>query len=180
MVKLKQLHNSVRQLILSLIDFFYNPFKKYFPLQTFRYAAAGGFNTLFDICLFSFSYHFIFNKQGFIIGHFMLSAHIASLFFAFCFSLPSGFYLNRYIVFQKSGLKRRHQLIRYIIVVLICVGLNYLFLKLFVDEFGWFPTPSKVLTTALVIVVSYTSQTYYFFNDKSQTAVAASSKSSQK
>jgi len=163
---MKHLHHSLRQFILTFIDFFYKPFKKYLSLQTFRYAAAGGFNTLFDISLFTFSYHFIFKQQNVVIGAFTVSPHIASLFFAFCFSLPSGFYLNRYIVFQQSGLKRHQQLIRYVIVVLICVLFNYLFLKLFVDYFGWYPTPSKVLTTILVIVFSYTSQTYYFFRAK--------------
>jgi putative flippase GtrA len=136
------------------------------PLQTFRYAAAGGVNTLFDISLFSFSYHYVFKKQNLHIGHFTLSPHIASLFFAFCFSLPSGFYLNRYIVFQNTVLERHAHMVRYITVVLICVLFNYLFLKLFVDYFGWYATPSKVLTTALVIVFSYTSQTYFFFKLK--------------
>jgi putative flippase GtrA len=124
------LHHALRRNILSGIDFFYKPFKKIMPLQTFRYAACGGVNTLFDITLFTLSYHFIFKKQNVPIGHFTLSPHIAALFFAFCFSLPSGFYLNRYVVFQQSGLKGHHQLMRYIIVVLICVLFNYLFLKL--------------------------------------------------
>jgi putative flippase GtrA len=163
---MKHLHHSLRQFILNFIDFFYTPFKKYIPLQTFRYAAAGGFNTVFDICLFSLSYHFVFNKHNLHLGSFTLSPHIAALFFAFCFSLPTGFYLNRYIVFQESGLKRHHQLMRYLIVVLICVVFNYLFMKLFVDYFGWYATPSKIFTTLLVIVFSYTSQTYYFFRTK--------------
>jgi len=163
---MKNLHYALRRNILAVIDFFYSPFKSILPLQTFRYAAAGGVNTLFDICLFSFSYHFIFRKHNLVLANFTLSPHIASLFFAFCFSLPSGFYLNRYIVFQESGLKRHHQLMRYIAVVLICVLFNYLFLKLFVDYFGWYATPSKILTTVLVIVFSYTSQTYFFFRVK--------------
>jgi len=163
---MKNLHHALRRSILSGIGFFYTPFEKIMPLQTFRYAAAGGVNTVFDICLFSFSYHFIFKKQNLQIGHFTLSPHIASLFFAFCFSLPSGFYLNRYIVFQHSGLKRHTQMIRYITVVLICVLFNYLFLKLFVDYFGWYATPSKILTTVLIIIFSYTSQTYFFFKIK--------------
>jgi putative flippase GtrA len=163
---MKQLHHSLRNFILTCIDFFYGPFKKHIPLQTFRYAAAGGFNTVFDICLFSFSYHYIFKKQDLHLGSLTLSPHIASLFFAFCFSLPSGFYLNRYIVFPSSGLKGHHQLMRYIVVVLACVLFNYLFLKLFVDYFGWYATPSKIVTTLLVIVFSYTSQTYYFFRKK--------------
>lgn len=163
---MKNIHHSIKHFILTFIDFFYTPFKKYIPSQTFRYAAAGGFNTLFDISLFTIGYHYIFQKHNLAIGSLTLSPHIASLFFAFCFSLPSGFYLNRYIVFQQSGLKSHHQLMRYLIVVLICVVLNYLFLKLFVDYFGWYATPSKILTTVLVIVFSYTSQTHFFFKTK--------------
>jgi putative flippase GtrA len=165
---MKQIHHSLRQVILSIIDFFYKPFKKYIPLQTFRYAASGGANTVFDISLFSIAYNFIFKKQNFVIGHFTISPHIAALIFAFCFSLPSGFFLNRYVVFQESGLKGRSQLIRYLIVVFICIIFNYLLLKLFVEYFGWYPTPSKILTTFLVIIFSYSSQTYFFFKTKTQ------------
>ena len=163
-----KLHHWLRYFILNIIDFFYKPFKKYIPLQTFRYAVAGGVNTVFDISLFTLSYHYVFHAQNLDIGPLTLSPHIASLFFAFCFSLPSGFYLNRYIVFPQSGLKSHHQLIRYIIVVIICVIFNFLFLKLFVDYFRWYPTPSKILTTVLVIIFSYTSQTYYFFRAKTE------------
>ncbi|BAU52341.1 GtrA family protein [Mucilaginibacter gotjawali] len=163
---MRNVHHALRRNILHSIDFFYTPFNKIMPLQTFRYAACGGVNTAFDIGLFTLSYHFIFNKRNLALGPLTLSPHIASLFFAFCFSLPSGFYLNRYIVFQHSGLKRHTQLVRYIIVVLICVVFNYLFLKLFVDYFGWYATPSKILTTVLITIFSYTSQTYFFFKLK--------------
>src|ERR1700744_5278873 len=166
---MRKAHHRLRDTILSCIGFFYwGPFKKIFPLQTFRYAAAGGINTLFDISLFTFAFHIVFKGHNFQLPFYTISPHIASLFFAFCFSLPSGFYLNRYIVFPQSGLKSHHQLIRYIIVVIICVIFNYLLLKLFVDYFGWYPTPSKILTTVLVIVFSYTSQTYYFFRAKKE------------
>lgn len=163
---MRNLHYALRRNILKSIDFFYTPFKKIMPLQTFRYAASGGVNTVFDISLFTLSYHFVFNKRNLAVGPLTLSPHIAALFFAFCFSLPSGFYLNRYIVFQNTGLQRHAQMVRYIAVALICVVFNYLFLKLFVDYFGWYATPSKILTTLLIIIFSYTSQTYFFFKLK--------------
>jgi putative flippase GtrA len=163
---MRNLHHALRRNILQNIDFFYTPFKKIMPLQTFRYAASGGVNTVFDISLFTLSYHFVFNKRNLGLGPLTLSPHIAALFFAFCFSLPSGFYLNRYIVFQNTGLQRHAQMVRYIAVALICVVFNYLFLKLFVDYFGWYATPSKILTTLLIIIFSYTSQTYFFFKLK--------------
>jgi putative flippase GtrA len=165
---MRKLHHALKHFILSFIDLFYRPFKKLMPLQTFRYAAAGGFNTMFDITLFWFSFHYIFKERDVQVANFTISPHFASLFFAFCFSLPSGFYLNRYIVFPQSGLKSHHQLMRYIFVVLVCVALNILFLKIFVDYLGWYATPSKILTTVLVIVFSYTSQTYYLFKAKGE------------
>jgi len=163
---MKQAHHFLRNLILAIIDFFYSPFKKIIPLKTFRYAAAGGANTVFDIVMFSFAYNFVFRKQNFEILHFTLSPHIAAMVFAFCFSQPTGFYLNRYVVFQDTGLNRRSQLIRYLIVVFFCIIFNYLLLKVFVDYFGWYPTPSKIAATFLVIIFSYSSQTYFFFKTK--------------
>ncbi|MDB5144378.1 MAG: GtrA-like protein, partial [Mucilaginibacter sp.] len=50
---MRKVHQFLRRTILSLIDLFYSPFKKIMPLQTFRYAACGGVNTLLDISLFA-------------------------------------------------------------------------------------------------------------------------------
>ncbi len=165
---MKSIHYYIRVTILQWIDFFYKPFKKYIPLHTFRYAACGGANTLFDICLFSLSYNLVFKKHDVVLGALTLSAPIASLFLALSISLPTGFYLNRYVVFQQTGLKRRTQLSRYIMVTAICIFLNYIFLKIFVDHFGFYPTPSKIITTLLVVIFSYTAQTYIFFKTKPQ------------
>lgn len=165
---MKSVHHHIRRAILSWIDFFYKPFKKHLPLHTFRYAACGGANTLLDICLFTISYNIIFKKHDVFFLFVTLSPHIASLFLAQCISIPTGFYLNRYVVFQQSGLNAKSQLARYLIVTGICVLLNYLFMKVLVDYLGLYPTPSKIITTLLVIVFSYTSQTYWFFRVKQQ------------
>jgi putative flippase GtrA len=68
-----------------------------------------------------------------------------------------------YVVFQGSYLKRRVQLLRYFIVVMGCILLNYICLKLFVYVLGWFPTPSMMVTTVIVIMFSYFSQRYFSF-----------------
>ncbi len=138
------------------------------PLQTFRYAACGGANTALDISLFSIAYNFIFKGHLVTLGFFTLSPHIAALFSALSISLPTGFFLNRYVVFQESGLNGRSQLQRYILVVVICIFFNYALLKFFVDYLGWYPTPSKILTTIIVVVFSYSSQTYYFFRARGE------------
>jgi len=70
------------------------------------------------------------------------------------------------VVFQQAGLKGHTQLLRYVLVVAICIMLNYIFLKLFVDYLGWYPTVSKIATTVVVVIFSYISQTFFFFKAK--------------
>lgn len=161
-----KIHQQVKNNILFIIDLFYPLFTKVMSLQTFRYAACGAINTFLDIGLFAVNYNLIFKKQIVHLGPVTFTPHIASLFLSFCFTLPIGYYLNRYVVFQQSGLRRRTQLFRFFLVTIMCITLNYLLLKLFVDYLGWYPTPSKILTTFIVIIFSYTSQTFFFFKEK--------------
>ncbi len=133
------------------------------PLQTFRYAACGGFNTVLDITLFFVSYNFILKKQAVHIGPLTIGAHIAAFLIGFMITFPIGFYLSRYVVFQETSVKKATQLAKYFTVVFGCLILNYAFLKLFVDLFGWYPTPSKILTTVFVVAFSYVSQKNFTF-----------------
>src|ERR1700743_420356 len=163
---MEKLHHWLRHTILQVIDFFYPLFRRMMSLQTFRYAACGGINTFLDIATFFVGYNYVLRKQDIDTPWFTISPHIGALILGMSISIPVGFYLNRYVVFQQSGLKRRSQLQRYLLVVFTCILLNYIFLKLFVDYLGWYPTTSKILTTVIVIVFSYPSQTFYFFKAK--------------
>ncbi len=133
------------------------------PLQTFRYAACGGFNTSLDITLFFVSYNYLFKKLPLHVNGYTISAHIAAFLLGFIITFPIGFYLSRYVVFQETSVRKTTQLIKYFTVVLICLVLNYVFLKLFVDVFEWYPTPSKLVTTVFVVAFSYVSQKYFTF-----------------
>jgi len=158
-----KLHDYTRKLLLSVIDFFYPWFKKLMPLQTFRYAACGGFNTCLDISLFFLSYNYIFSKSPIHIYFLTISPHIAAFLTGFCVTFPIGFYLSRYVVFQETTVRKREQLGKYFTVVLGCLILNYGFLKLFVEVFQWYPTPSKIFTTFFVVAFSYLTQKHYTF-----------------
>jgi len=156
----------LRQVIFNFIDFFYGPFKKWIPLHTFRYAACGGGNTAFDIVLYSVCYNLIFKKQDFHMAQITLSSHIASLFLSFPISFCTGFYLNRYIVFKESGLRRSIQLYRFIAVNILCIVLNIVFIKIFVEYLYFYPTVAKVTATIIIAVISYMVQTHFFFKIK--------------
>jgi putative flippase GtrA len=160
---MQKLHEHIRGWILQLVDLFYPLFRRFMPHQTFRYAACGGFNTVLDIGLFFVSYNYLFHKEAQRIGMLTISPHIASFLSAFLVTFPIGFYLSRYVVFQETSVAKKVQLFRYFIVVLGCLILNYVFLKLFVEVFGWYPTPSKLATTVFIVAFSYYMQKYFTF-----------------
>jgi putative flippase GtrA len=147
----------------SILDFLYPPFSRFMNRLTFRYAACGGSNTLLDILLFFFGYHFVFQKRMFRLPFVTISPHIAAFIFSFCITFPIGFILNRYVVFKGSLIAGRVQLMRYTLTVTLSLLLNYFFLKLFVDGLHWYPTPAKIVTTAIAIVFTYLSQSYFTF-----------------
>ena len=133
------------------------------PLQTFRYAACGGSNTLLDIVLYSVFYNFVLRKHDVHLSFMTISGPVASNFMSFCISFPTGFFLMRNVVFPESTLHGRVQLFRYFVLVLTCLGLNVVFLKLFVEQLHIYPTPAKILATPIVVAFSYLSQKKYSF-----------------
>jgi putative flippase GtrA len=158
--------SAVRNIILSIIDFFHRPFARYINQQTFRYLACGGTNTLFDLALYATAYNLILHKQPVHIGSLTITPYIAAFMMSFCISFPSGFILSKYLVFPESNLHGKVQLFRYALLVGMCILLNYVFLKIFIEWFGLFPTPSKLLTTICVAVFSYVSQRNFTFKSK--------------
>jgi putative flippase GtrA len=138
------------------------------PLQTFRYAACGGTNTLVDIVMYAIAYNLILHKHDVDLGFLVIKSHIASILIAFCVSFPLGFLLSRNIVFTESTLHGRVQLFRYFVMVLICLLLNYIFIKLFVEQFHIYPTVSKALTTIIVVAFSYLTQKNFTFKAEPQ------------
>ena len=164
---MNELFHSIKDRIISLIDFFYPPFSKVMDKQNFRYAACGGSNTLFDIALYFIAYNFILRKQVIHIGIVALSPHIAAFLFTFPVTFFSGFLLSRYIVFPEStSTSKRVQVGRYLFIVFVCILLNYGFLKLFVEVLGWWPLPAKLATTVFVVTFSYLAQKNFAFKKK--------------
>jgi putative flippase GtrA len=153
----------IRNIILQIISFFYPPFSKVMPLQTFRYLACGGGNTMLDILLYFVCYNFVLHQQMVHLVLFDMSAHIAALFMSMAVTFPTGFLLSKYVVFSESNLRGRVQLFRYFMLVAICIMLNYVLMKIFVEHLHFFPTVGKICTTALVVIFSYLTQKKFTF-----------------
>lgn len=140
-------------------------------IQTFRYLACGGGNTVLDIVLFYVSFHYLFGEQPVHVLGITIAPYVAALIVSFCITFPLGFALAKYVVFQESKLKGRIQLFRYAVLVSTCIILNYLFIKLFVEWCHIFPTVARILTTIIVALYSYVSQRRFTFKVKPETVV---------
>lgn len=125
---------------------------------------------MFDIFLFFISYNFILDKQQLDLSFLVISPHIAAFLMAFLLSFPSGFVLMRFIVFKESQLKGRIQFFRYFFMVCISLLLNYVFLKILVEQFHIYPTVSKLITTFFVVAFSYVSQKNFSFKTSKVTS----------
>jgi len=155
---------NIRDLILKVVDFFYPPFSRFMPRHTFRYLVCGSTNTLLDIFLYFVSYHYLLNEQEVsLFGLLNISPHIMAFICGFSITFPLSFILSKYIVFPDSQLRGRVQFFRFAVLVALMLTMNYLFLKLFVEVLGFYPTIAKVLTTVIVAVFSYISQRNFSF-----------------
>lgn len=152
--------------IITLIDFFYPPFSKLMPEQTFRYAACGGANTVLGLALFKILLVYVFKFENVDLGFYTLKPHNAALFISFIVNFIVGFILMKYVVFVDSNLKGRIQLFRYLLSFVINLSLNYFILKIFVEVFGWWPFLSQCITTCIIITISYLSQKHFSFRTK--------------
>jgi putative flippase GtrA len=150
-------------LINGTIEWFYKPFKKYIPAETFRYAATGGFNTALDIFLYFFFYHFVLHKEIVDLGFVAISPHIAAFIIVFPITFTTGFLFAKYITFTNSQIKGRVQLFRYGLTVGGSILLNYILLKFFVEYLLIWPTVAKIITTVIVVAYSYFIQRFFTF-----------------
>ncbi len=164
--------NRLAQIITRIIDFFYRPFSKWISEQLFRYAACGGGNMVLDWVLYFLIYNFVIGhdlvyltlpfREGEGVG-LCLTPHIATLCIVFPITLLTGFWLQKHVTFTASKLDGWRQLLRYVSIVAINLAVNYFGLKLCVEIFGWYPTPSKMLITLITVAISYFGQKYYSF-----------------
>ncbi len=152
--------------IISLIDFFYPPFRRLMPLQTFRYAVCGGGNTVLGLAVFTFFHEVVFKGKIFDFGFFALKPHTASNTISFMVVLAVGFLLMKYVVFVDSNLRGHIQFMRYFLSSMFNFFLGTLLLKLFVEVLQMNAVLSQVIITAIVIVISYLSQKHFTFKVK--------------
>ena len=158
----------MQQLLIRLVDWLYiAPFKRLVSRDIFAYGLCGGANMALDTLWYFVIYHYIVAERFIDLGVVVVSPHIASLIVVFPITFFTGFWLNRNVAFRATEYNSRGQLIRYALSVVGSLALIYLCMKLFVEHLYIWPTPSKMLTTAVSVVYSFLAAKYFTFRPRS-------------
>ena len=158
----------MQQLLIRLVDWLYiTPLKRLVSRDIFAYGLCGGANMALDTLWYFVIYHYIVAERFIDLGVVVVSPHIASLIVVFPITFFTGFWFNRNVAFRATEYKTRGQLIRYALSVVGSIALNYLCMKLFVEQLYIWPTPSKMLTTAVSVVYSFLAAKYFTFRPRS-------------
>ena len=158
----------MRNIIISVIDFFYPPFKGIMSLQTFRYAACGGFNVVLGFLIFTFLYQFVLQQRVVDLGIYVFESYSLALLISSCTVFFIGFMLNKYVVFVASNLRGRIQLFRYFLSFISNLTINYVLLKILVKYLHLHPVMAQVFVTCFVVTLSYFTQQYFTFKVKEE------------
>ena len=153
------------KLIHSFLDFFYPLFKRFFDRSTFYYAVCGASNLILNWILFFIFYNYLFKKKNWELPllNYTLSAHTFTAFLCFIISFSIGFTLLKYVVFTKSQLKGTTQLFRYATSAAITGFTSWILLKLLIESFHLFPSIANLVSSCIVVVISYLLQRKFSF-----------------
>lgn len=155
---------TLAQRITMLIDRLYiKPLESICSRNFFRYAVCGSTNMVLDAIWYFIIYHFIIREQFIDLGVVVVSPHISALVIVFPITFITGFLLNRHVAFNATHQPSRHQLWRYALSVCGAILINYVCMKLFVEYFHFWPTPSKLLTTVISVTYSFLAAKYFTF-----------------
>ncbi|MGV3632123.1 MAG: GtrA family protein [Bacteroidota bacterium] len=152
-----------KNFVITILDFFYPLVKRFMNKQSYYYAACGGGTTVLGFILYYLSFHYVLKKENLDLGFYAMKPHIAAFFISYIITFPIGFLLSKYVVWSDSYLRGRQQLIRHLVLVVFFVFMNYALLKVFVEVFHWWPMPSQMLTTTIIVICSYLAQKNYSF-----------------
>ncbi|HRB06309.1 MAG TPA: GtrA family protein [Niabella sp.] len=133
------------------------------PLQTFRYLAVGGCNTLLGLVVYYVAYHYIFAGQFFHVWFYTFESYTAALAVSFTVALFWGFFMMKFVVFDDSKIRGHVQFLRYLMVSLLNLTLNWLLLKVAVEFLHFYPTFAQLGTTVVLIFFSYLVQRHFTF-----------------
>jgi putative flippase GtrA len=155
----------VLQFFNKKLEWLHKTFVFFMPIDTFKYLICGGVNTFLEGILYFGVYNYGIRKSIVQVAFFTISPHIMAFLIVFPFVFFSSFLLTKLIVFNKSNNTGKIQLFRFSITIGTSLIIQYASMKILVEWCLFYPTPSKILTSGLVALFTFTSHKYFSFRD---------------
>ena len=150
--------------LISVIDKLYvYPFRNILSREMFGYGVCGATNMILAAVWYFIIYHYVVAERYVDIDFVVISPHKMSLIIVFTITFFTGFWLNRHVAFRATSERSGRQLLRYALSVIGAIVLNYVCMKFFVEHIGIWPTPSKIITTAVSTIYSFIAAKYFTF-----------------
>ncbi|MEO8147767.1 MAG: GtrA family protein [Bacteroidia bacterium] len=142
---------------------------KIYHSKVFRYFIAAGLATVVDISVYFVMFNYILKKQVVpvpFLNDFVFQAPTVSLAISYSCGLVTNFSITKFFVFHESTMKTRYQLIRFIGVAIMILGLNYLLMTFLIRQLDWFPTVARTFSALSIGVLSFTIHKSFSFKVK--------------
>ncbi|MEP7171813.1 MAG: GtrA family protein [Bacteroidota bacterium] len=138
--------------------------KKVFQLKIVRYGVAAAIATVVDVSVYFLAYNYLFKKQDFYLLNFVtVGAPTVSLILSYSCGLITNFAITKYFVFTESDLRGHHQLMRYVMVAMLILFLNYGFMSFLIKTLEWFPTISRATSAIAIGFLSFAIHKVFSF-----------------
>lgn len=137
--------------------------KRLLKLKVVRYFFTAITATVVDVSVYFLAYNYVIQKRDMHLDLLTITAPTLSLGISFCFGITTNFTLTKLFVFKESDLRTRYQFIRYIMVALAMLVLNYVLMSILIRQIGWYPTPSRAFAAISIGVLSFTLHKLYSF-----------------
>lgn len=143
---------------------------KLFRHKIIRYGLAAAIATAVDITIYFLAFNFIFKKQDVNFFNFLVvSAPTVSLVISYTCGLFTNFTITKYFVFTESDLRGHHQFLRYLMVAVLILFLNYSFMSFLIKGLQWYPTVSRAVSAIVVGFVSFAIHKTFSFKVSKET-----------
>lgn len=130
----------------------------------FRYGIAAAIATGVDVVVYFLTYNYVLRKADFYLSpSLVISAPTVSLAVSYSCGLITNFTLTKFFVFPGSDLRTRHQLLRYVMVAIIVLGLNYIIMSALIKGFEWYPTIARATAAVLAGFASFAAHRVFSF-----------------
>jgi putative flippase GtrA len=138
--------------------------RKLIHQSIFRYGVAAAIATSVDVVVYFLTFNYVLKKADWhVFAPLVISAPTISLAVSYSCGLITNFTLTKFFVFPGSDLRTRHQLMRYVLVALVVLGLNYLIMSFLIKGLAWFPTIARATSAIIAGFASFTAHRVFSF-----------------